>query len=151
MKASARFGSDFYGAALLVTIGLATTFGGTRYPIGSLDDMGPGYFPTAVGIALTVVGLLIALAGSVRAGDDGLEAPDWRGWAGIIGGMLAFVVLGEYGGLVPASFAIVFLSALGDRSNTVLQAAVLAIAMTIICALVFWWGLKLQLPLFRWG
>ncbi|MFP3711527.1 tripartite tricarboxylate transporter TctB family protein, partial [Paraburkholderia sp. SIMBA_009] len=48
-------------------------------------------------------------------------------------------------------FAIVFISALGDRKNTVKQAFVLSLGMSVIAVVVFWWALQLQLPLFRWG
>ena len=43
------------------------------------------------------------------------------------------------------------ISALGDRKNTVKQAFVLSIGMSVIAVVVFWWALQLQLPLFRWG
>ncbi len=81
----------------------------------------------------------------------GAGLPDLRGCACIILGVLAFLLLGKYGGLIPATFAIVFISALGDRSNTVKQAAILALAMCVIATVVFWWALQLQLPLFAWG
>jgi hypothetical protein len=78
-------------------------------------------------------------------------APDWRGWGCIVGGILAFALLGEYFGLAIASFAIVFISALGDRNNSIPQAAMLAAAMVVISIIVFWWALQLQMPLFKLG
>jgi hypothetical protein len=69
----------------------------------------------------------------------------------ILGGIAAFVVVGQYGGLLPATFAIVFISALGDRHNTFLSAATLALTMTAISVVVFWWLLKVQFPLLTWG
>jgi hypothetical protein len=74
----------------------------------------------------------------------------WRGWLCILGGTLAFVVLGQHGGLVPASFASVFVAALGDRQSTVKASALLAATLTLFCLVVFHFGLKLQLPLFQW-
>ena len=78
-------------------------------------------------------------------------APDWRGWACILGGVIAFVVLGAYGGLMPATFASVFIAAMGDRQNTVKGAAILSAVLTVFCLVVFHFGLSLQLPLFQWG
>jgi hypothetical protein len=52
---------------------------------------------------------------------------------------------------LPATFAIVFISALGDRHNTFLSAATLALTMTAISVVVFWWLLKVQFPLLTWG
>ena len=65
--------------------------------------------------------------------------------------MVSFVVIGVYGGLVPASFALVFVSALGDRRNTLKQAFLLAVGMVVIAIVIFRWALQLQLPLFTWG
>jgi hypothetical protein len=61
------------------------------------------------------------------------------------------VVLGQYGGLLPATFAVVFISALGDRQNTVKGAFLLSIVMCAVCVAVFWYGLQVQFPLFQWG
>ena len=44
-----------------------------------------------------------------------------------------------------------FISALGDRDNTLREALLLALAMMAIAVVVFWWALSLQLPLFQWG
>ena len=64
---------------------------------------------------------------------------------------MAFLVLARWGGFIPATFAIVFISAMGDRDNTVKQAAVLAAAMCVLCWLVFSVALKIPFPLFQWG
>lgn len=149
---------DYYGGALMVLIGLGAIYGGTNYHIGSLSHMGPGFFPAALGGLLALTGVLIAM--SARSGESTPPAPgdghahglpDVRGSVCIILGILAFLLLGEYGGLLPATFAVVFISALGDRKNTIKQAILLAIAMSAIAVVVFWWALQLQMPLFRWG
>ena len=67
-----------------------------------------------------------------------------------MGGVLSFVVLGEHGGLVPASFVSVFVAALGDRGNSWRAAAGLATVMTVLGVVVFHYGLHLLLPLFTW-
>ena len=64
---------------------------------------------------------------------------------------VAFIVLGKYGGLLPATFAITFISALGDRQNTIVKALILSLAMVAIALVVFWWALQMQFPLIRWG
>ncbi|WAI86245.1 MULTISPECIES: tripartite tricarboxylate transporter TctB family protein [Achromobacter] len=142
----------------MVLIGLGAIYGGTNYHIGSLSHMGPGFFPAALGGLLALTGVLIAM--SARSGESTPPAPgdghahglpDVRGSVCIILGILAFLLLGEYGGLLPATFAVVFISALGDRKNTIKQAILLAIAMSAIAVVVFWWALQLQMPLFRWG
>ncbi|MCJ9712140.1 tripartite tricarboxylate transporter TctB family protein, partial [Bordetella hinzii] len=77
--------------------------------------------------------------------------PQWRGWGCITGGLAAFMLLGQYGGLVPATLGLVFISALGDRQHTIKSAALLAVGVTLLGVAIFSWGLQLQFPLFRWG
>ena len=102
---------------------------------------------------LTCVGLVIAVSGrwATSAADLNPRPPEWRGWFCICASIVAFAAIGKYGGLLPATFAIVFIAALGDRQNTLLNAVVLASAISIVCVIVFWWALQLQLPLFGWG
>ena len=58
----AKFKKDYFGGALIAAIGLSTVYAATGYHIGSLSQMGPGYFPAAVGVLMVITGLLIALA-----------------------------------------------------------------------------------------
>jgi hypothetical protein len=145
---------DYYAGALMLAIGAATVWQGAGYRFGSLTRMGPGFFPVALGALLAVLGIAIAI-GAVRKRNavDALDAApaEWRAWACILIGVGSFVVLGKYGGLLPATFAIVFISALGDRDNTPRSAFVLAVAMCAVCVVVFWWLLQIRLPLVGWG
>jgi hypothetical protein len=137
----------------MTAVGIGAMLQGASYPMGTLGRMGPGFFPAALGTMLALVGVAIAIAGRFTAAesDEHVAGPEWRGWACIAGSIVAFVVLGTYGGLLPATFAIVFISALGDRDNTLVGAVVLAGLMVAVCVIVFWWALQLQFPLFAWG
>jgi len=42
-----------------------------------------------------------------------LPKPEWRAWLCILAGPILFIILGSLGGLLPATFACVFVSALG--------------------------------------
>lgn len=164
---------DYYAGGLMTAIGLGVIYRGIDYQVGSLTQMGPGFFPVALGVVLTLTGAAIAL-GALRtarlrtrrtAGSDarGLHAAtgnpdaptnaslDLRGPVCIALGIVAFVVFGQYGGLLPATFAVVFISALGDRQNSLFAALLLALVMVAIAFVVFWWALQVQLPLFQWG
>lgn len=156
MDSSKKYKKDYYGGALMVLIGLGAVNGGLEYHVGTAAHMGPGFFPAALGGLLAFVGVLIAIG--ARSGGPSeapighsSAVPDFRGTFCILLSIVAFFFFGEYGGLLPATFAIVFISALGDRSNTIFHALALAVAMSLIAVAVFWWALQLQLPLFRWG
>ncbi|HTH96563.1 MAG TPA: tripartite tricarboxylate transporter TctB family protein [Stellaceae bacterium] len=150
---------DYYGGGLMSLIGLFAFVQGTHYDVGSLTQMGPGFFPAALGVILVVLG--VGIAGSARRSqalveldipeEEAHHAPEWRGWICILSGIVAFVVLGRWGGLLPATFAVVFISAMGDRGNSWKSALILSLAMSALAVLIFWWALKLQFPLFSWG
>jgi Tripartite tricarboxylate transporter TctB family len=144
---------DYYAGMLMLAVGLGAVYDGVRYSVGTLTRMGPGFFPVSVGIALACTGIAIAAVakyGPAQQGEKKLP-PERKAWCFILGSIVAFIVLGRYGGLVPATFAIVFIAALGDRDNTVWRALLLSAAMTVLCVAVFWWALSLQFPLFQWG
>jgi len=159
MSQSKGFKKDYYGGTLMTLVGLAAVWAGMQYHTGTLSHMGPGFFPVAVGSLLAFVGILIAVSARGDAPQQaaghghghGHAAPDLRGTVCIVLGTLAFLLFGKYGGMIPATFAIVFISALGDRSNSIKQAFLLSVAMCVIAAVVFSWALQLQLPLFTWG
>jgi hypothetical protein len=141
----------------MVLVGLTTVVASTHYHIGELARRGPGFFPCAIGVLLAITGALVAINAEDNSGDNGALVghahgmPDMRGAICIIVATLAFLFFGEYTGLLPATFAVVFISALGDRMNTVKQALILSVAMCGIAIVVFWWALQLQLPLLKWG
>lgn len=143
-----RLGALF---TLLTGAGVATA--GWSYRIGTLKEMGSGFMPVVLGVLLCLIGfaLLISEQESGQTDESHAGSVSMRGAICILLGVAAFVVLGRFLGLVPASFASVFLSALGDRRNTVRDAFYLAIAATLVGVCVFHYGLHLQLPLFSGG
>lgn len=148
---------DYLGGTLMLLIGAGALAEGATYEVGTLNNMGPGFFPVALGLLMALVGLGIVVSARLSARraaattESPARRPEWGAWACILGGIAAFVGIGEYGGLAPATFALVFISALGDRTNNLKRAALLALAMVVISAVVFQWALKLQFPLFSWG
>ena len=150
---------DYYGGALMILLGLITAHQGTNYPIGTLNQMGPGYFPIALGIILVFLGILIAATASTGTDSEeaGLPHAEWRGWACILGGPALFILLGRASGYVPvtgmlpATFACVFVAALGDRETTLKGAVILATGVTIFGVVLFHYLLKLPMPVLTWG
>lgn len=149
---------DLVGALLLAFLGIAVAVAGYSYHLGTPIRMGPGLVPFALGLLLILIaGLIAATAGKTvpRKLGSKKEPVDFqgsmRGWICILGGVGSFVVLGRYGGLIPASFVAVFISALGDRESNVVSSALLAVGLTLCGVLIFHFGLRLQLPLLQWG
>ncbi len=156
MLHSIQLHRERYAGALTALIGLGAIVESATYGLGTLAAIGPGAFPLAMGVILVVCGLGIGL--SEGPADDAhehdrvdLSRPEWRGWACIIGGMLAFLLLARTAGLFPATFACVFLSAMGDRTSTLRGACILATLIAAFGCALFYYGLHIQLPPFVWG
>ena len=93
---------DYWGGTLMMVIGLWAAYAGTTYDIGTLQRMGPGFFPVALGVILTLVGAGIAVTPGNRISTPGGilgRLPELRAWILILGAIAAFVVVGRYGGL----------------------------------------------------
>jgi len=146
---------ELFAGGFVILLGLGTILQGRTYEIGTLTHMGPGFFPIVLGLGLTAVGILIAGNASASSADESESVipaqPQWRAWLCIIAGPLAFIVFGKYGGLIPATFACVFLSALGDRGGTLKGALLLAAAVTALGVVLFSFVLHVPFPLLRWG
>jgi hypothetical protein len=145
---------DFYAGGLMILFGLVMVLKGPAYRVGSLMHMGPGFLPTVLGAILILLG--IAIAGFGLAEPDGEderilpENPQWLGWLCILSGPFLFIVFGSYGGLAPATFACVFVSALGDRKATWKSALGLALAVTVFGVGLFSYVLQVPMPVLEW-
>jgi len=146
---------DFYAGGLMILLGGVAILGVRDNAFGTLMHMGPGFFPTCLGVILICLGVLIAgtALGAADGEDERIlpEHPQWWGWACIIAGPILFIIFGELGGMAPATFACVFVSALGDRTATVKSSALLALGITVFGALLFSYVLHVPFPIFRWG
>ena len=146
---------DVYAGVLMTLIGAGISLNTySNYRLGTLTQMGPGLFPLMLGVAMTFVGMLI-LGSAVATGRDENETVlpaqrEWRGWACILAGPVCFIVLGEYFGLAAATFGCVFVSALGERSSSVKEAAILAAIVTVVGCVLFSLVLRLNFPILRW-
>ena len=144
---------DYYAGALMVLIGAIAINAAGNYQLGTLQKMGPGYFPVMLGSLLILLGVLIAGTASTGGNEEQEALPhaEWRGWAAIIAGPTLFIVVGRYFGLLPATFACVFVSALGDREMTPKGAAILSACVTIFGIALFSYLLKVSMPILKWG
>lgn len=146
---------DFYAGVLVILIGLVAAVKGPSYQLGTLVEMGPGFMPTALGIILVILGIVMAgSALTIPEGEDENILPDhpqWLGWGLILAGPVAFIILGKIGGLIPATFGCVFISALGDRTATLKGSLALASVVTLFSVVVFFYLLRVPMPLFAWS
>jgi Tripartite tricarboxylate transporter TctB family len=144
---------DYYAGALMLVLGVGAAVTGMGYKFGTLARMGPGFMPVVLGVVLAFLGILIAgtALGSSEPDEQGFlpANPQWFGWLCIIAGPVAFIILGIYGGMIPAVFACVFICALGDKTATYKTSAYLAAGVTVFGVLLFHYLLNIPFPLIR--
>lgn len=139
----------------MILFGLVMSVEGPGYRLGTLMHMGPGFLPTVLGVILICLGIAIALtalAPSEDGEEEGIlpEKPEWWAWGCILASPLAFMLFGNYGGLAPATFACVFVAAMGDRSMTVKQALALSVIITVFGVALFHYVLQIPMPVLEW-
>jgi Tripartite tricarboxylate transporter TctB family len=157
---------DYYAGGLMSLIGIGVILEARHYNLGTLFHMGPGFFPIILGVTLTLIGILIAaVAATTEGGEEDIlhmPNPQWRAWFCIIAGPVLFIVFGTDWpavqayvkfptGLIPATFACVFVSSLGDRDSKPLNSLILATGITIFGVLLFEYVLQVSMPAWRWG
>ncbi|KIZ48159.1 hypothetical protein OO17_00300 [Rhodopseudomonas palustris] len=145
---------DFYAGALVVCFGGYIALKGAGYGIGTLTRVGSGFLPCVIGVTLVFVGLAIALSALASAdGEDENILPankEWLAWGCILASPVAFILFGKYFGLAPASFACVFVAAMGDREATLKSSLALAAVITTVGVVLFWYLLQVPMPLVTW-
>ena len=144
---------DYYAGGLMLLLGVGAASMWMGYKFGTLARMGPGFMPVVLGVVLALLGLLIAgvALGSSEPDDQKFlpANPQWFGWLCIIGGPVLFIILGQFGGMIPAVFACVFVCALGDKTGTYKSSAILAAGVTVFGVVLFHYLLSIPFPLIR--
>ena len=149
---------NFWGGVMFIVIGLlfaviARGIPGVSfmpgYTMGTPARMGPGFFPFYLGMILTLLGVLIALTGlRVHRGDPGkIEKFHWGPVGWVLGAIVIFGLLLKPVGVLLDGVVLIVVASLGSHEFKLKPVLILAVCLTIFCALVFVWGLKLPIPL----
>jgi hypothetical protein len=143
-----RNGRDFWSGVMFATIGAFFAAVGASYEMGTAADMGPGYVPTALGVIVIVLGLVIAAnAISSSANEETVEAVDWRSLFLVLVPVALFGVLLPYLGLVVSLLMLVLLSSLASHEFSWRSAVASAAFLLVFSLFVFVYMLQLQFSL----
>ncbi len=140
---------DIVGGGLLIVGGLIFTwYAATHYDLGSLRRMGPGMFPTGLGVTLALFGALIAVPAFFRQG----TMPVVRIWTPlfVLAGVAAFAMTIRPFGLIPAILSVVIISSFAELKVRPVSLAILCIVLCLIAWLTFRVGLGLPIAMWRW-
>ena len=149
MKFNLHTNRDALAGLLFGTIGVMTYIGAEDYPMGFVERMGPGYFPTMLGVILTLFGICIFARG-LFSGEPVQGEWGWKPLILITLSIMLFGFLMERFGLVPAIVAVFFVSAVAGHEFRFMETLLLTLVMGAFAVGVFFYGLKLPYPLFGW-
>jgi putative tricarboxylic transport membrane protein len=136
MAIDVRNPRDFWSGVIFAVVGLAAVGLGREIPMGTATKMGPGYFPTILGVLLALIGLVL-VARALVTGGGAVGRLALLPVACVLGGTVLFGVLVRGTGLVVALVLLVLISAAASRLVRWGQAALLAIGLAAVSALVF--------------
>ena len=140
-------GLVFLGIGLFFAINTVTSL-----DIGTAAAMGPGFFPLALCIILTLLGAAIVLHARRRSREE--AAPEessplnLRAIFFVIAAPVAFGLTLRTLGLVPALALTIALAVAASRVIGVLRGVSIVIGMTVFCVVVFYYGLQVPVELF---
>ena len=135
-----------------VLTGLLFTGAGAAFVVAARGysqgpGLGPDTFPTYVGSALILVGVLVMLQAVLR-GSPRVEITTLRPLAAILAGLIAFSFVVHTLGLVAGVLLIVGASRLANPELRWGEAALVFVALTIFVAAVFVYGRGVPIPIF---
>ena len=150
MSSFIRSPKDFCAALIYLTIGLGAIYMGGDLPMGTALKMGPAYFPTVLGILLSLIGFISLVRSFVQKGDP-IPAFAWKPLLLITGATVVFALLVRGAGLLIALPLFMIMTAFASVKFRWGPTLALAAVATVACALVFVKALGVPLPLIgRW-
>jgi hypothetical protein len=141
---------DFWSGLIFGAAGVAAVVLGRESPMGTATKMGPGYFPTVLGMLLGLVGLALVVRAFLTRGDP-IRGFALRALVLILGAIVLFGLVLRGAGMVAALIGLVLMSAAASRLVLWRPAIVLAVGLAGFSALIFVKLLGLPIPLMgRW-
>ncbi|WP_029009057.1 tripartite tricarboxylate transporter TctB family protein [Azospirillum halopraeferens] len=139
---------EITAAAVVLLFGLFMVGVGLTYPFGSIQRMGPGFFPVVLGVALCGLGAVLLVQALAASRATIPFAP--RPILFMALPVLLFALLAPRIGLVPTTLLLVMVSARAERPAHLRSAVITAVAMAILGDQLFIRALGVSLPAFWW-
>lgn len=139
---------NFWSGVMFLAFGAFFAGFGVQYSMGSAAKMGPGYFPTSLGVILAIMGAVITVSAvSPKATETHVDRFHFRELVLVLGAVVLFGVLLKPLGLILSLLALVLASSLASHEFGWKASLLNAIVLIVLCYVVFIWALKLIFPL----
>lgn len=138
---------DALAGLLFMALGTIGFVVALSYPFGSLQEMGPGFFPRVLGVILFGFGVITLLKG-LKSGEPVDGSWSWLPLLLLAVALIAFGWLMERFGLLPALVVLIVTSARAGKEFRWMETAVLTVVLCLMAVAIFVWGLGLPYSLF---
>lgn len=139
---------DVIGGTALIVIGVFAAVYAQPYEIGQLQNMGPGYFPTVLGILLAILGVCVATPAFFCVGAS--IKVEWKSLFWVILSILTFALLLNTIGLVGTVASTVLVSSMASNLSW-LHRSILSVCISAISYAIFVFGLGMLIPTWPWS
>ena len=141
-----RSSKDFWTGLIYIFFGASAILVARDYGMGTGGKMGPAYFPTILGGLLAVIGAIAVIRSFIVPGTP-ISAFAFKGLMLVTVSALVFGFVVRGAGLAVALPLLVIISAYASTSFRWRQMLIMAVVLTIACAVVFLKGLGIPLPI----
>src|SRR3990172_68685 len=139
---------DIASGIFVLSLGIFVILVAGGYPLGTPRQLGPGAFPVALGVILA--GLGVAILASAARSVNYLPEARLRPFMAVLAGLLAFALLLENFGLVPATVSVIVLSSLAPDRVPLRAALISAVVLSVGGVVLFEYLLGMPLHAFTW-
>ncbi|MEQ9812293.1 MAG: tripartite tricarboxylate transporter TctB family protein [Azospirillaceae bacterium] len=126
---------DVAGGGLFVALGLYVFVSAFGFGIGTTSRMGAGYYPMVLGVVAIVLGAVIVALGWQETAERPRVAV--KPLLAVLAGLIAFYVLVDRAGMIPAIWGLTGLASLADNDITWRGTIGLMLAVSLAAWLLF--------------
>ena len=139
---------DFWAGIMFMTFGAFFACVGMQYRIGIAAKMGPGYFPTVLGVIVILLGIVMsvgALFGKIT--DEKVVKFHLPTLLLILGSIVMFGLLLKPFGLIFSMLILIAISSYASNEFSWKATLLSAVVLIVICLVVFVWLVNLEFQL----
>jgi hypothetical protein len=141
---------DLLAGLVFVAMGGALLLAAQQYEVGTARQMGAGYLPALMGVALVFLGGCSLFTALRNGTPDPIEHTSLEPLVLVVASVVAFAVLIDWAGFLVALFALIFLSCLRRVRTNPFEVLAIYAGLAAFSVGVFRVALEMPLPLGWW-
>lgn len=138
---------DFWSGVMFLVLGVLFVIFSQAYQLGTPARMGPGFFPTMLGVIMALLGLITMWIATAHHNPEArVEGLGWRELVLILVAIGVFAATLSHLGMVVAITLLIAIAALASHEFSWKETLASIVVLLVLSDLVFVRGLELQFP-----